>query len=103
MPVNLCGHPPKSWNNDLFTVSHKADGTQDSVNLRAVLDAKFKFATFTNESFRETYADMQMMLELRRRDQEHLADAVWRGQLLPLGHVVHDCIAGDYMMVVEAG
>jgi hypothetical protein len=99
----LCGHPPADWNANVFSVSYAADGEQDSVNLRQIMDAKIKFVTFNNDSYAETYADMQMMVELKRRGQAHLADAAWHGQLLPLGHILHDSVADDHIMVIEVG
>jgi hypothetical protein len=100
VPRRLAGHPPASFNQDKFTPSWSASGEQDSIDLKSIL--KGKFHTFSLAGSRQTYGDAHFMIDLHERGREHLADAAWHAQLLPLGHVIHDTLSGEYLMLFEA-
>jgi hypothetical protein len=95
--TRLCGMPPKEFTPEWFMPRY--DGQSDSIALSSILAGDF--LTYNTASVMQTWADVAMVKEIRRRNQWELATIAWKCGLLPEGHIVRDVMDDSHVMVMK--
>lgn len=85
---------------NIFQARHAADGNHDSMDLRAIMQ-KQDWVTYTSQSIKSTYPQLQLLRHLHTHDCWHLAGAAWTAGLLPQGLVVEDTVLQEKFMVIR--
>lgn len=101
IPSRLCGHPPPDFSAEFFVPSYASNGENDSIDLRSILRTEEKFLSFTNESMRQTCADLKLLVECHKTGNWHFAAAAWHVGLLPEGHLVQDITTDAIYLVLK--